>query len=91
MGKTKRHFIVRAYEHLGMSISTNRNYTYKENTATAVRKHIHNCNHDSNVNDFKIIGTARNNFHLLLKESIHISMFIPSLNNTKESMPLYVF
>ena len=91
VGKTKRHFIVREYEHLGISVLTNHNYTYKENTATAVRKHIHHCKHDSSVNDFEIIGNARNNFHLLLKESIHISMFKPTLNNTKESMPLYVF
>ena len=70
---------------------TNRNYTFNENNATSVRKHIHQNKHDSTFNDFNIIGSARNNFELLLKESIIISMTKPNLNNTKESMPLYVF
>ena len=91
VGKTKCHFMVRQQEHLGVSILTGNNLTYNDQSASAVRKHCHQNNHESMVNDFKIIGSARNNFHLLLKESIIISVFKPTLNNTKESMPLYLF
>ena len=91
VGETKRHFIVRTYEHLGISVLTNNDYSYNDNTATAIRKHIHNCNHVSSVDDFQIIGTARNNYHLRIKESIAIVMLKPSLNNAKESVPLHLF
>ena len=91
VGKTKRHFIVREHEHLGISILTNNNYSYNENTATAVRKHIHNCNHVSSADDFQIIGSARNNYHLTIKESIVIVMLKPTLNIAKDTMPLHLF
>ena len=91
IGETKRHFIVREHEHLGISILTNNNYSYNQNTASAVRKHIHECNHLSSVNDFQIIGTARNNYYLKIKESIVIAMLKPTLNIAKESMPLHLF
>ena len=91
VGKTKRHFIVRRHEHLGISISTNDKFSYNENSATAIRKHIHECQHECTANDFSIIGSAMNNYHLLLKESIVISLLKPSLNNAKESIPLHLF
>ena len=45
VGETKRHFIVHSNEHLGISVLTGNNLSYNENNATAVRKHIHDCNH----------------------------------------------
>ena len=33
----------------GISILTNNNYAYNDNTATAIRKHIDNCNHLSSI------------------------------------------
>ena len=36
IGETKRHFQVRAYEHLGVSIKTDNELSYNGNTATAV-------------------------------------------------------
>ena len=50
-------------------------------------KHIHNCNQVSSIDDFQIIGAARNNYHLKIKESIVIAMLKPRLNNAKESIP----
>ena len=91
VGKTKRHFIVRRHEHLGISISTNDKFSYNENSATAIRRHIHECQHECTANDFSIIGSGMNNYHLLLKESIVISLLKPSLNNAKESIPLHLF
>ena len=91
VGKTKRHFIIRQHEHLGVSILTGNRLAYNEQSASAVRKHSRLCNHGSSANDFKIIDTATNNYHLLLKESIVISVLKLTLNNTKESMPLHLF
>ena len=42
IGETKRHFLVREYEHLGKSILTEKNLKYTEKDATAIRKHCHN-------------------------------------------------
>ena len=72
IGETKRHFLVRAYEHLGVSILTNRNYGYQENTATAVRNHCHDLNHQCNLDDFMIIGNANNKYYLTIKEALII-------------------
>ena len=91
IGKTKRHFIVREYEHLGLSILTNKSYTYRESTATSVGKHIKVCHNNKSTEEFKIIGSAINNYELLIKESLLISKERPSLNVLKESFPLYLF
>ena len=40
------------------------------------------------AHDFQIIGRARNDYFLKIKESIIISMLKPTLNIAKESMPL---
>ena len=88
IGKTKRHFIVRAYEHLGISLRTNNSFTYNKNNATEVRRHIHDCGHDSSIDNFSIIGRASNDFHLRIKESLLIKKLKPSLNVTLDTMPL---
>ena len=91
IGKTKRHFIVRANEHLGISTLTHNNYSYNENNATAVRKHIHDNNHPRSRDNFQIIGNSKNDYYLQIKESILINIMKPSLNVATESMPLYLF
>ena len=91
IGKTKRHFMVRTHEHLGISILTNNKLSYNDNTATAVRKHIHDNNHLCTMDDFQIIGNSRNDYYLQIKESILINTMKPTLNVAKESMPLYLF
>ena len=91
IGETIRHFIVRTYEHLGISIITDNAYTYNGKTATAIRKHSHECEHVSSMNNFKIVGSAKNSFHLKIKESLLIMKLNPNLNIAKESMPLCLF
>ena len=91
IGETKRHLLVRQYEHLGKSISTEKPLKYNEKDATAVRKHCNNHKHEADINCFSILGSASNNFHLKLKESLLIMKFKPSLNLAKESLPLYLF
>ena len=92
IGETKRHFQVRAYEHLGMSIRTDNALTYNENTATAVCKHSHDLDHPSGLENFKIIGHASSKYHLLLKEALVIGVVKPTIINVQKfSLPLYLF
>jgi len=89
--KTKRHFLVRQYEHLGLSVFTEKSLKYNVKDATSVRKHCQQQIHINNVDSFKVMGNSTNNYHLQLKESLLILKQKPSLNVAKESMPLHLF
>ena len=91
IGKTKRHLLVRQYEHLGLSLFTEKPLRYNEKDATSIRKHCHEHGHINNADNFKIMGNSINNYHLQLKESLLILKLKPLLNKAKESMPLYLF
>ena len=67
IGKTKRHLLVRQYEHLGLSVLTNKALKYTEKDAAVIRKHCHQCEHYCTVDNFKIVGNANNDFYLKLK------------------------
>ena len=93
VGKTKRHFLVRMFEHLGRSLLTGNKFTYnsKNNNNTAVLDHI-NCNNcQATMNNFRVIGSARNDYTLCLKESLVIQLYKFNLNKNVKSMPLYLF
>ena len=94
LGKSKRHFLVRAYEHLGLSLRTGKKFTYNptHNNNSGILDHINtndNCNGDTN--NFKIIGRARNDFYLQIKESILIRKLKPAINSKDNSIPLQLF
>ena len=91
IGETKRHFLVREYEHLGKSILTDKSLKYTEKDATAIRKHCHNHGHTADISCFSLVGNAANKYHLKLKESLLILKMKPSLNVAKESVPLHLF
>ena len=91
IGETKRHFLVREYEHLGKSILTKKNLKYIEKDATAIRKHFHNHCHRADTSCFSLVGNTVNKYHLKLQESLLTLKMKPSLNAAKESMPLYLF
>ena len=91
IGKTKRHYLVRQFEHLGLSVFTNKSLRYGDKDATAIRKHCHHQNHANCTDNFKIMGNSVSNYFLQLKESLLILELKPSLNVAKESMPLYLF
>ena len=91
LGETKRHLLVRQYEHLGKSILTVKPSKYNDKDATAIRKQCHQNNHQADCSCFTLIGSASNNFHLKLKELLLIFKFKQLLNVAKESMPLYLF
>ena len=91
IGKTSRHFQVRFSEHLGISKVTNLPLKYSQKTSTAVRDHTHFSNHNCNADSFQIIGSAKNDYHLKIKESLNILKENPKLNRTVKSFPLYLF
>ena len=90
--RTKRHYQVRAYEHLGVSILTENLFSYNENSANAVRQHCHDCDHPASMDNFQVVGHANNKFHLRLKESLLIGVVKPTIINVqKKSVPLCLF
>ena len=91
IGKTKRHYLISQFEHLGLSVFTNKTLKYSDKDATAKRKHCHHQNHVNCTDNFKIMGDSMNNYFLKLKEPLLILKLKPLLNAAKESMPLYLF
>ena len=96
IGKTKRHYLVRVLEHLGVSIKTGNRYTFNPNNTnnSAVLTHINTqCkhNHKASQNEFSIIGSANTDHLLYIKESLLIQNLNPKLNGSVKSTPLYLF
>ena len=90
IGKTKLHLSVCQYEHLGLSVLTEKALKYTEKDATAIRKHCHENKHRCSLDNLKIVGTVVNDFHLNSKESFLILKMKPCLNITQDSMSLYL-
>ena len=93
LGKTKRHFLVRMSEHLGISLATGKNYTFNPRNVnnTAVLNHINHNNCGANFDNFRVIGSASNDYALCLKESLLIQLYNFDLNKSVKSMPLKLF
>ena len=91
IGKTKRYYLVRQFEHLGLSVSTNKALRYSDKDARAIRKHCHHQNRVNCTDNFKIMGNSVNNYIVQLKESLLILKLKLSLKVAKEWMPLYLF
>ena len=91
IGKTKWHLLVRQYEHLGLSVLTEKALKHIEKDATETRKPCHENKHCCSVDNFEIVGTAVNDFHLKLKESLLILKMKSCSNIAQESLPLYLF
>ena len=70
IGKTKKHYLVRQSEHLGLSVFTDKTLRYSDKDPTAIRKHCHHQNHVNCTDNFKIVGNSVNNYFLQLKESL---------------------
>ena len=90
-GKTKRHYKVRINEHLGMSTMTEKPLKYNSKDATAIREHCIDCNHNNSNDNFGIVGSARNDFYLRIKESLLIYRTGKTLNKAGTSIPLHLF
>ena len=77
-----------------MSIRTGRSFTYnpKNLNNTSVLNHLHQRGCRGELANFEIIGGARNDFFLKVKESLLIKKFKPTLlNQSSKSTPLYLF
>ena len=91
IGKTRRHYLVCQFGHLGLSVLTNKALRYSDQDATAISKYCPHQNHANCIDGFKIMGNSINNYFLQLKESLLILKLKPSLNVAKESTALYLF
>ena len=78
-------------EHLGISLKTIKKFKYNMSHATAIRSHCFECQHSASFEDFRLIGVARNDFQVLIKESILISRDLPLLNRQVKSFQLELF
>ena len=65
-GKTKRHFKVRACEHLGIMPLTRKNVKIPKESA--VFDHIVHMGHNASFDDFETLAKECDEFRLLLKE-----------------------
>ena len=78
-------------EHLGISHLTGAGRKYVESLATKVRLHVEKSKHRGNFDDFKILGYTRNDFELLIKESLLITKLKPTLNKQTDNFKLELF
>ena len=81
-------------EHLGISLRTGKKFTYNPNNSnnSGILDHIHKgggCHGD--LDSFEIIGGARNDYFLRVKESLLIQKFKPTINSKSKSIPLQLF
>ena len=73
VGESKRHLLVRQYEHLGkiswlvvmvsQSVLTEKPSQYDGKDAISIRKHCHQNNRQADSSCFSLFGSASNNFH----------------------------
>ena len=93
IGKTRRHYLVRVFEHLGLSLLTHNKYTYNPQNVnnTAVLNHINCKKCVGKQENFKIIGSAKTDFLLCIKETLIIHKNKPKINTNERSVPLYLF
>ena len=87
-GLTERHFKVRAYDHLGLSILTGKPI---KGVDTALKTHCRDNGHNVTIDNIEVIAREENSFHLRIKESLLIKRDKPQLNNNVYSTPLMLF
>ena len=71
VGKTKRHYLVRVFEHLGISLRTGKKFSFNNNNKnnSAVLTHINTkcCDQNASIQNFSIIGSAETDEFSVLK------------------------
>ena len=92
-GKTRRHYEVRISEHLGISLATGKKYTFNPHNKnnTAILNHINSNACVGKKDNFKIIGSAKTDNLLCIKETLLIHKNKPNINTSERSTPLYLF
>ena len=82
---------MRLCEHLGISNKTGKALKYNHNNATVVKQHLVESNHQGDFSNFEVIGRAKTDYQLLIKESLLITRLDPSLNKQIDSYKLQLF
>ena len=88
IGQTKKCLKTRAAEHFGVSSRTGG--LLAKPPKSSIRDHIDMCNSGRSLDDFKCLGTFRNNLLLRISESMEICYRKPSLNMDNSSIPLFM-
>ena len=93
IGKTRRHYGVRVLEHLGISLLTGKKYTFNPNNVnnTAVLNHINRTACIGKSENFRIIGSAKTDKLLCIKETLLIHKDKPQINTNERSTRIYLF
>ena len=93
LGQTRRHIHTRISEHMGVSPLTGKKRATTLFPTSSIQAHTRQTNHAISPNDFSIISSCRSssNFELLIRESLLISKYKPSLNENISSIPLSLF
>ena len=87
MGKTKRQFKVRIFEHLPVSALTGKRVN--RDNDSAIKEHHLFCNHSSALDDFFILASNYNDFEVnYWMESCLINRDHLPLNKNRHSLPL---
>ena len=90
-GKTKRHFKVRIFEHLGISHLPEKKVKIENNKLTAIQEHLLCCNYSPSFKDFSILTRESNDFKLKIMENLLVARDKPILNKADSSLPLELF
>lgn len=88
VGCTRRLLKVRFCSHQGVSFRTG--CTLSNPELSNVRNHSKICGTRLDINDFKIIGSARKDDELMVLESLFIKTNVPTLNTQSSSTQLFI-
>ena len=88
-GETIRHLHTRISEHMGISACTGR--PLSKPSFSNILSHHQSSGHPIDSDNFSILTSCSSNFELLLRESLLISKFQPSLNANLRSVPLTLY
>ena len=89
IGKSKRQYRVRIFEHLGRSIRTNRQLSTP--SFSSIRQHSESCDHPINSDSFSIIASRSNTMELCVTETLLSIRDKPSLCSNERSVELLCF
>ena len=85
--------MVRVFEHLGISLVTGNKFTYNPNNGnnTAILNHINHNKCVGKQENFQIIGSAKTDSLLCIKETLLIHKDKPQINTNERSTRIYLF
>ena len=86
LGQTVRHLHTRVSEHLGFSALTGRKSCSP--VMSSIFSHLSSTGHTASLDDFQILSSCSSPDELLVRESLLISKYNPSLNIQGSSVPL---